>query len=280
MQYSADFKQMTGVNDTTLLIQREGKAPVRLDEGQNLVFLSFDIEAPTPKTPSSVIPGLDGAIDKGTTYGPRSMTARFFLIAEDKYKLAAAEAQIMRLFDSKDYFQIIDEDRPLLKWEKVKLSDKMTFDRQSANLALVTIPMGSYYPYALFTGNIGEQAALQGVPPDGVNYLRSTSAFSIWNLGDTDVDPCVHDLIITFKGASTDLKIENLTTGDSWTYTGSSVASDVITLDTVFSRKNGFSIFVDTDHGLITLAPGENQIRLTGATDPFTIQFEFPTYYF
>jgi hypothetical protein len=273
-----DFKTLTGVNDTTIKIQREGKAPARLDETQNLIFLSFDIDAPTPQTSSSSINGVDGVTDKGTSYGSRAMTARFFMQSTDKYDYDRQKAKIIRLFDSKNYFKIIDEDRSNVIWEKVKLSDRIAFDRKSAVLALVTIPMVSFYPYALYTGALTDLASEMGYPTEAATRSFTSTAFSAYNLGDTAVDPRIHDAVITFKGASTNLNIENLTTGDVWQYTGASVANDEIVLDGVFSRKNGFSIFGDTNHGLITLATGENQIKLTGASDPFTIQFEFPTY--
>jgi phage-related protein len=278
MQYSADFKTLTGVNDTTIKIQREGKAPVRLDEAQNLIFLSFDIDAPTPITSSSSINGVDGVIDKGTSYGSRAMTARFFMQATDKYDYERQKAKIIRLFDSKDYFKIIDEDRPDVIWEKVKLSDRISFERKSAVLALVTIPMVSFYPYALYTGSLSALADELGYPDSAVTRSFTSTSLSVYNLGDTVIDPRIHDVLITFKGTSSALKIENLTTGDVWQYTESSAVDDEITLDGVFSRKNGFSIFSDTNHEIITLAPGENQIRVSGSSDPFTIQFEFPTY--
>lgn len=280
MQYSTDYKEKTGVNDTTLTIQREGKTPIRLDENIGLIFLSFVIDPPTPTTSTDDISGVDGSHVGETTYGTRGMTARFLLIAEDKYKYAAAEADVIRLFDSKDYFYLVDEDRPDLQWKRVKLSDKITFDRQGPCLATVTISMVSYYPYALYTGTLSDLANELGFPAAAVTQSFTSTTFSLYNMGDTKVDPRVHDVLITFKGASNGLKIENLTTGDEWSYTGTTEATDTVKLDTVFAYKNDQSIFANTDHGLLTLSKGENQIKISNSTGSIQVDFSFPTYRF
>ncbi|MDF2903015.1 MAG: phage-related protein [Bacillus sp. (in: firmicutes)] len=268
------------MNERTLLIQREGKEKVRLDENKGLIFSDFVIDPPEPITLTGTVSNVDGAIDKGTTYGMRAMTARFLLFAGNESQFADFLHQLNILVDSKDYFHLFDELHPSLQWERVKLSGKITVEKQPGSIdAAVTIPLMSFYPYARFARDISVQAAQQGIPLDGVNYTRDTNSFSIWNIGDTTIDPRIHDLLIKFKGASSNLKIENLTTGDVWQYTGLSTAGDEITLDGVFSRKNGFSIFGETNHNLITIKNGKNDFRITGASDPFTIKFEFPTYY-
>ncbi|MFT8362902.1 MAG: phage tail domain-containing protein [Sporolactobacillus sp.] len=280
MQYSAEIVSQAGINDTTLTIQREGEATVRLDSSIGLIFLSFVIDPPTPRTSTNDLPGTDGTQGGETTYGPRGMIARFWLIADDKYKYAAAEAKIIRLFDSKYYFKLVDEDRPDLQWENVKLSDKITFDRKGTAISEVTIPMVSYYPYTLYTGLLSDLANELGYPSGASMRSFTSTTFSLYNMGDTTIDPRVHDMVITFKGASDGLIIENLTTGDTWTYTDSTEATDEIKLDTVFAYKGALSIFDKTDHGLITLAPGENQIKISNSTGDMQIDFEFPTYRF
>ncbi|WP_051575113.1 phage tail domain-containing protein [Sporolactobacillus terrae] len=273
MLYSDDFKDLTGINDTTILIGREGKQPVRLDEHEGLIFLSFDIDPPTPITPTSeAIPGMDGVRDKGsTTYGPRNMVARFLLKAEDKRDYADKLSELILRFDSKQPFQIIDEDRPLIMWEHVKLSDKMTFERLGPAIGRITIPMVSFYPYGKYIGTI----------PDSWKRSFNTQTFKVYNPGHVPIDPRVNsDMVIRYHGASDHLTISNSATGEMWSYLGTTAAGDTLSLEGVMSKKNEQSVFDSTNHALITLAPGENEFEISGTSGNFTIDFDFPIYYF
>jgi hypothetical protein len=110
-------------------------------------------------------------------------------------------------------------------------------------------------------------------------YTHSTTSFKIYNAADgVTIDPRVVPLLITFTGASTNLQIKNLTTGDVWAYTGTTTASNTIKLDGIRSLKNNTSIFANTNHQVITLAPGYNDFQIVGATGSFTISFSFRFY--
>src|SRR5690554_7861270 len=93
--------------------------------------------------------------------------------------------------------------------------------------------------------------------------------------------PRVHDIKITFKGASDGLSITNTTTGDVFVHNGQTNANDTIELEGIRMLKNGESIFRDTNHRLITLETGYNDFVINGATEgEFEIIFEFRFYYF
>ncbi|WP_332238874.1 phage tail family protein [Sporolactobacillus sp. KGMB 08714] len=291
-----DFKNVAGINDTTLILQRDGYDDVRLDENMDLIFLSLIPDPPTPQNNTSeAIPDMDGAYDVGgTTYGSRNLEAKFLLVCRDKYDLSLLKMDLMRLFDSKKPFNIIDEDRPGLKWYHLRLSDKITFEDNGSRVSVSTIPMIAYAPYAVSIGtSLTPLTADADVWQVGQNipttvdptYTHSEAEFSIWNLGDGQIDPrnvgdlYGMDLTITFKGPSSGLTIENLTNGDKWQYTGTTSASDTITLQGVFSKKNGASIFGDTNHGLTRLESGENKIKISGTSGIFSITFDMPFLY-
>lgn len=270
-------------NDTTLILEKKNQSPIRLDENLGLILLSFQVESTDPQTTTSELQGVDGALDLGTTYGPRGMEAKFLIQANDKYEYALMETNINRLFDTKEPFSIIDEDQPRRRWKNVKRSGKMEFERKGEKTGEVTIPMIAFSPYAESIGSLLDpytfDSELWGfgmnIPMEEFSYIHNTRTFSIWNLGDKLVNPR-HDMLqIFYKGASSRLKIINTTTGDVWQYNGTSQPGDTITLDGVFSRKNGVSIFGNTNHKLIRLAPGKNNFTLSGAIDPFEISFDF-----
>lgn len=289
MQYSDEFKRLTGINDTTLIVEREGRDPIRLDEELDLIFLSFDTGAPEPNTVTSEIVGMDGVIDKGTTYGPREMGAKFMITTYDKFDYSLLQDELFRIFDSKKPFSIIDEDRPGRRWENVKLNGKIEFERSGARVGIITIPLISFSPYAVSIGSSLDDFSFDtekfqvgmNIPAEDISFVHSTNTFSIWNIGDVEIDPAKPNmgLQIYYKGASENLSISNLTTGDTWTYTGTSVVGDTIVLDGVFSRKNGISIFGSSSHKVIRLAPGENSFKLSGTIGSFTIKFDFKFLY-
>ncbi|MGR5971193.1 hypothetical protein ACT7CX_00300 [Bacillus cereus] len=93
------------------------------------------------------------------------------------------------------------------------------------------------------------------------------------------IDPKYIPLKIRYRGASKNLAIKNVTTGDVWSYTGESAIGNVIELNGVKSTKNGTSIFGNTNWGLIRIKPGWNDFILSGATGDFKIEFDFRFYY-
>jgi hypothetical protein len=127
--------------------------------------------------------------------------------------------------------------------------------------------------------NIDTLWQVSGMEAKDLIYKQTSPTFKIYNDGNVLIDPRIVPLIITFKGASNNLSIKNITTGDEWTFSGTSNPDDSIILDGIRSTKNGLSIYRETNHKLITLIPGMNEFELTGATDPFEISFDFYFYY-
>jgi type V secretory pathway adhesin AidA len=105
--------------------------------------------------------------------------------------------------------------------------------------------------------------------------INSETEFTIYNVGDTAINPRNMELVITFRGDSTDLSIENTTTDEKWEYTGTTVVSDVLQLDGVRATKNSLSIYRDTNRKIISLANGTNDFIITGTSGSFVLTFEF-----
>lgn len=114
-----------------------------------------------------------------------------------------------------------------------------------------------------------------GITEKTVYVVESTTTFKIYNAGDEKIDPRSKPLVIEFRGTSTNLSIKNLTTLDTWSYTGTTLKTDFLKIAGVRSLKNGLSIFKDTNRKLITLQPGWNEFELTGTQGFFRITFQF-----
>lgn len=105
----------------------------------------------------------------------------------------------------------------------------------------------------------------QGLAAEDYQYTHETSRFTIFNGGDFTVDPREHDLTIRIEGESDgEFILFNRTTGDRFIYYPPLHRryGESLVLESVYPRKNGVSCGIDTNHGVITLAPGENHMEL------------------
>lgn len=110
----------------------------------------------------------------------------------------------------------------------------------------------------------------QGILSEDYKYTHNTSRFSIYNAGSFPLDPRQAYLKITLQGESGgNANIFNRTTGDRFIYypAFSTNLGQTITLDRVYPKLNGVSRGIDTNHGLITLAEGLNEIEIQNVSN-------------
>ncbi|MBS4191187.1 phage tail family protein [Bacillus sp. FJAT-49705] len=257
---------------------------IRFDLKQyGLRGLKLEMDSLSPRHDTTTVDSMDGHIDIETTYEGRTMRASFLMEAKNRVDYHFSRSKIFRLFNAKTKFYIIDKFEPKKRW-KVRTATRFTPERINHNVGLFTLDLISSSPYAESMGTTLNPSYTDGYlqvsSNEPVQYTFNQSTFKVWNEGDVKIDPCRFPLKITFDGASNNLYIRNITTGDVWLYNGSTVEGDVITLDGIRSLKNGFSIFKDTNKKLIKLVEkGWNEFEIFGATSPFTISFDFRFYY-
>jgi hypothetical protein len=267
-----------------IAIQRLNGALYNLSD-YGIKALDFQIDAPSPRVYSEIVEGRDGAIDLGAVYDLRQLRGSFFMSAADSVDFALLRNEIFRIFAGAEAFYLIDSREPGKRW-KVR-SNGFSVEQLNATKGRFDVDFTAQTPYAESIGTSLDPLTFdsdlwqigQGIIDDGLEYTHTTSTFRIYNLGDTTVNPRQHPLVITYTGASTHLKIKNVTTGEEWTYTGTTTASDSVVLDGVRSTKNGLSIFRDTNRKVISLVPGWNDFAITGASGSFSMNFDFRFYY-
>lgn len=249
--------------------------------------LTYSVPPPVMNHLTENIDGMDGSLYRESYYSDRMIRAELKLKGTGVEDLRKLKHTFNRLFARKEEFFIVFKKEPYRRY-RVLLTNTPEWQAASLRLASTTIdfkmcgifvespgttlnmpPMDHYY-------SIGEGKIDEGDPV--VEYVFDRSSFSVFNDSDVIVDPRNMELAIEFRGSSSNLSIKNLTTGDEWSYSGSSSANDVIRLDGVRSLKNGQSIFRNTNKQLISLAPGWNEIEISGASD-FTISWDFRFYY-
>ncbi|MEH7246458.1 phage tail family protein [Neobacillus niacini] len=261
------------------IIQRLDGTEYDLEE-LGIITRDFVVSSLAPRHYFEVIQGRHGAVDLGTEYDVRTINASFYQKAVDSEEYASKRHDAFRIFRSNEPFYVIESRNPNKRW-LVKVATPFQPDQRQL-YGFFDVEFTAINPFAesIFTtlDPSANAAQITGLGSRAVNYKHTTATFEILNDGDIEIDPRAVPFAITFTGASTNLKIKNLTTGDVWQYTGNSAGSDKVVLNGIRATKNGLSVFRDTNRKLITLAPGWNAFEVTGATSPFEISFDFRYY--
>ncbi|PAD35983.1 phage tail family protein [Terribacillus saccharophilus] len=271
-------------NTLDLIIDTIRGERIALSETRTKV-INFEIESPDPIHTQIERDGINGFLDAGTTFGGRTMRGVFYFDGYDVYDYRLRRNLIYRIFDSAEPFYLTESHLPDRRW-LVKVASKYSVEQQYKH-GFFEVEFVSPSPYAESIGLPSDDFTFDGlwefgmgIPYDDFSYEHTTRSFSIWNLGDITVDSrnyieYMQPLTIQYVGASSGLTMTNRTTGDMWRYNGTSATADVITLEGDRSRKNGTSIYGQTNRGRLRLDPGKNKFEITGTNGDFRILFDF-----
>ncbi|GAQ18039.1 glycoside Hydrolase Family 73 [Oceanobacillus picturae] len=234
---------------------------------------NFIVSSPDYVHNTESLEGRPGAIDMGSTIGPRQITCEFKAIAYDMADFPLMRDEIFKLFRSDEAFYIIDPKNPGKRW-LVKVSGTYELDQKFVygdfsvqmvcNKGLAE-SIGTSLSPREWDVNLWQWG--MGIPYDDYEYEHTTSNFTIYNAGTETIDPRFNDLVITIKATTSDyIEIINKTTGETYRYNGSLTSNDTLIIDGIRSTKNSLSVFRDTNKKLLTLLPGPNDIEVKGAT--------------
>lgn len=258
---------------------------VDLHEDLNLWVSDFRIPSSTAEHITEKADGIHGEAYLGTSLKGRKVTATFSAGAVNPTEFDLYRDKLFRVFNPLEPFYIIRDMQP---GKRMKVVVDSTID-----IEYLTPEDGEFIlDFAInsvFIESIGTTLSpgdLEGMPQveteELIQYSFNTPDFFVWNNGDIEVDPRWSEVRINFSGPSDNLTIRNLTTGDEWNYTETTIANDFIFIDGIRAYKNtqDNSIFGKTNRKTIKLAPGRNDFEVIGATGPFSISFDFRFYYF
>lgn len=221
-----------------------------------LTGLRLVIPSPSYNTTTKKVDGQGGQIVVDRVLEERKLKAVFFTQARDYKDSLVIRDKVYSILGSGQYFYMSETKNPLKRW--YVYLDEWTPDRLTNKVHAFEIPL------------VAERGSSESI--NLVERTFNTSSFSFKNEGSLTIDPRVHsDFEIEFKGTSTNLTITNETSGDMWSYDGSTTSSDVVLLKGVRSLKNGSSIFGKTNKKLITMTPGLNSFRVSGAVGGFDL---------
>ncbi|MEV9640414.1 phage tail family protein [Mammaliicoccus sciuri] len=247
--------------------------------------VDFIVDSPSYQHLTEEIEGR-GLLDLGSTLLSREINCIFRIIAKDSADFALWRDEIFWMFRSSEAFYLIDKKNRHKRWlvkvrDPYNIPQRGVFGKFQVSFIVhsgLAESVGTTLDPLTFTAEKWQVG--QGLVLDEPKYAHEETTFSIFNAGDVVIDPRQFPLKIIYRGASNNLQIRNNTTGDVWTYNGSSGASDQLILDGVRSLKNGASIFRDTNKKLISIVPGWNDFTLSGTSGSFLISFEHRFYYY
>ena len=260
-----------------------------IDMHQNNLFVStFRISSPDPDHDTETVDGRHGLIKLDTTLNEREINTTI-VVEKDNYKeFDVFRDELFKMFDPLEDFYIIRDIQPT-KRMRVSISSK--YDLEYVWLELGELPL----ELTIDSGFLESNYTTLSVPGDEIfqfknglwdgfepeaKYEFSTSEFVVWNDSDVPLNPRNMELSIKFIGASSNLKIENKTTGDVFEHKGTTRAGDILEIKGIRHLKNGVSVFRNTNKRLISLAKGWNNFKVTGATGDFRILIDCRFYYY
>ncbi|WP_214807634.1 phage tail family protein [Exiguobacterium sp. s102] len=259
------------------------------DDKYRIHTIDFKVSSPEYNHQSDNIEGRDGQIDLGSSYTKRKLTAELYLKASSMASYALYRDQVFKLFKSKKAFYITESRTPWKRWlvkvtnsfelDQTRIFGVFTVEMETSGLPYVESRATTQQPLVWMDNGWFWGAGISwGDSMDQYNVVNDTE-FVIPNYGDVVVDPRQMGLVIRFNGASSNLTLTNLTTGETFAYYGTTGASDTLVLDGVRVLKNDISVVRQTNYGLLTMAIGNNDFLVEGALGNFTLSFEFRFYY-
>lgn len=268
------------------IIRKNGKR-YKLSQETGYHVLYFRPDSIKVNSISDKVDGRPGAVSSGIEVEGRLIRTSIVFEAYDFPDYALKRNEFFQILDSREDFYVIYSEEPGKRW--LVRANQFTPEPLTRVWGQCDIILESDFPYAesigttmnsfTFDSNLWQIG--QGLIAEDTKYHHNTTSFRIYNAGDVLIDPKCMPLKIKYKGKSNNLSIKNVTTGDLWSYTGSTTTlNDVITLDGVRAYRNVLgSIFKNTNWGLIRLKPGWNDFVLTGTIGAFEVEFDFRFYY-
>ncbi|BCA86641.1 hypothetical protein EsVE80_21640 [Enterococcus saigonensis] len=241
-----------------------------------IVFKNIIRQSPVYEVEYVDFAGTNGSREANSSFRPFELVFEIDLFFDDENDRELLETELHQLFFP-GYSYYLNHD---LAPGKMFLVNPISFELQdeiiASNYANYKVTLNVFRGYAeslattLTDFSLGEEWQFsQGLVSEDHEYTHQTSRFTIFNAGDFTIDPRENYLKIKIEGMSDgNLTVFNATTGERFIYRGSlnSVSGETLTLDGVYPLKNGIHCGIDTNHGLISLVPGENKIEISNAS--------------
>ena len=260
-----------------------------LTDIKGLKFLDFEEEDVDARVNATEIQGMDGVLMSPFSYGPFNLKLRFFYRGTDSkdYRLMKQKLRGM-LFKRTPYF-INHSDMPGIKYAVYCEENAITDIAHKYGEFEITFVVYKGYSESLYETNQYDKTSDKWqfgnglLVNDDIKYKHNATSFRIFNGSSDTIAPFPHrhKLIIKINvNAPNGFKLHNRTTGDVFEYKKALKSNQQLIINGVYPTINGKRVGINTKHEWLSLAPGYNDIEITG-TDitQSTVEFIFPFIY-
>ena len=247
---------------------------VELTNNSYLRLIDINIGMPVAKNEFVEFSGTNGKRLSNSSFDAFPITLSFDIRSREQsmFDLVLQKTELRELFTREPEFYLIYSKEPGKKYRVVY--DSIDDERKGVIYTRYTVNLEAIKGYSesiattLTDFNLEEEWQFsQGLVAE--EYTHQTSHFIIYNAGSFEIDPREHYLWITLEGESEgNVTIFNKTTGDRFIYYPSLSANlgQTLVLDGVIPKLNGVSCGINTNHGLINLVEGVNEIEIQNIT--------------
>lgn len=249
---------------------------VELTNNSYLRLNDINIGMPVAKNEFVEFSGTNGKRLSNSSFDAFPITLSFDIRSREQsmFDLVLQKTELRELFTREPEFYLIYSKEPGKKYRVVY--DSIDDERKGVIYTRYTVNLEAIKGYSesiattLTDFNLEEEWQFsQGLVAEDYRYTHQTSHFIIYNAGSFEIDPREHYLWITLEGESEgNVTIFNKTTGDRFIYYPSLSANlgQTLVLDGVIPKLNGVSCGINTNHGLINLVEGVNEIEIQNIT--------------
>ena len=260
-----------------------------LTDIKGLKFLDSEEEDVDARVNATEIQGMDGVLMSPFSYGPFNLKLRFFYRGTDSkdYRLMKQKLRGM-LFKRTPYF-INHSDMPGIKYAVYCEENAITDIAHKYGEFEITFVVYKGYSESLYETNQYDKTSDKWqfgnglLVNDDIKYKHNATSFRIFNGSSDTIAPFPHRHKLVIKvniNAPNGFKLINRTTGDVFEYKKALKSNQQLIINGVYPTINGKRVGINTNHEWLSLAPGYNDIEITG-TDitQSTVEFIFPFIY-
>ncbi|EGP4984006.1 phage tail family protein [Enterococcus faecium] len=249
---------------------------VELTNNSYLRLIDINVGMPVAKNEFVEFSGTNGKRLSNSAFDAFPITLSFDIRSREQsmFDLVLQKTELRELFTREPEFYLIYSKEPGKKYRVVY--DSIDDERKGVIYTRYTVNLEAIKGYSesiattLTDFNLEEEWQFsQGLVAEDYKYTHQTSHFIIYNAGSFEIDPREHYLRIVLEGESEgNVTIFNKTTGDRFIYypSLSTNLGQTLVLDGVIPKLNGVSCGINTNHGLINLVEGVNEIEIQNIT--------------
>lgn len=293
------------------IVKKNGRKYRLSDYG---VVQDFVVDSIDREVVRDSVDGRPGSLDYGVSEGDRSISVPFIFKAKDLHDYAHLRDELYSILGDGEPFHIREMRRPKTlqydfvsfgqspKWSShtdneyvngkqylVRLDSTLSPSQEGlrGEVSLEFVTSGLPYAESIYTttelhdsgysATAEKYGLVDNIDDEKVKYRFTESDFTVYNAGNVTIEPESSQLYIQMNYATTDgiLKMTNKTTGESFEYYRS-INRRHIVLNGMVMTESGFNRFRESNRQFISLAPGDNEFEITGASfDEIYFRFKY-----